>query len=139
MNESDLTTGGCLCGQVSFELKGELRPVTYCHCEQCRKTSGHFVASTAVSPDGLRFLNDQGLAWYKSSAIAERGFCKVCGSSLFWRPAHGRHVSVMAGTLSAPTGLSASEHIYVADASDYYVIADGLRQYDQDYVEAADP
>ena len=70
--------------------------------------------------------NDEGLRWYRSSSTAERGFCATCGSSVFWRPGHGRHISIMAGTLDAPTGLAAEEHIFVADASDYYRIDDGL-------------
>jgi hypothetical protein len=38
-------TGGCLCGAVRYEVRGPLRPVVYCHCTQCRRTSGHFSAS----------------------------------------------------------------------------------------------
>lgn len=75
-------------------------------------------------------LEDSGLRWYRSSAAAERGFCSGCGSSIFWRPGHGRHVSIMAGTIDGATGLAASEHICLATAGDYYSIDDGLPQYD---------
>ena len=122
-------TGGCLCGGVTYEIRGELSSVDYCHCSQCRKTSGHFVAAASCSPDALHLIADESLTWFESSPIADRGFCAVCGSSLLWRPKHGRHISVMAGTLDAPTGLKAVEHIYVADASDYHSIAYGLPQY----------
>lgn len=125
-------TGSCLCGAVQYTVTGPLRPVDYCHCSQCRKTSGHFVAATACQPEHLKLGVDGGLKWYASSEIADRGFCEVCGSSLFWRPAYGRNISIMAGTLDAPTGLQAIEHIFVADASDYYTIDDGLPQHDQD-------
>ena len=122
-------TGSCLCGGVAYEVTGELSQVDYCHCTQCRKTSGHFVAAASCRPEALRLVADSSLTWYPSSASADRGFCKVCGSSVFWKPKHGGHVSVMAGTLDAPTGLRAVEHIFVADASDYYSIADGLPQH----------
>lgn len=122
-------SGSCLCGGVAYKVAGELSPVDYCHCSQCRKTSGHFVAATSCSPRHLTLTADSSLCWYESSASAHRGFCKVCGSSMFWRPKHGRHISIMAGTLDAPTGLNAVEHIFVADASDYYTIADGLPQH----------
>ena len=125
-------TGSCLCGGVVYEIRGELSAVDYCHCTQCRKTSGHFVAAASCRPDELHLIVDESLRWYESSATADRGFCTVCGASLLWRPKHGRHISVMAGTLDAPTGLKAIEHIYVADASDYYQIADGLPQYPGD-------
>lgn len=74
-------------------------------------------------------IEDGSLHWYQSSEIAERGFCRVCGASIFFRPTHGRHISIMAGVLDAPTGLNAREHIYMDDASDYYEINDGLPQF----------
>ncbi|WP_458358993.1 GFA family protein, partial [Vibrio parahaemolyticus] len=27
--------GNCLCGEVSFELSGELPPIYQCHCSLC--------------------------------------------------------------------------------------------------------
>ena len=127
--------GGCLCGAIRYEIDGPLRKVVYCHCEQCRKTSGHYVAATAVDVDKLTFTEDSGLRWYRSSDIAERGFCQHCGSSLFWRPDHGKYVALMAGALDAPTGLTSREHIHVDDASDYYELTDGLPQYPQDHAD----
>ncbi len=126
-------TGSCLCGAVKFSINGTLRKVVYCHCEQCRKTSGHFVAATACDTDRLEILEDAGLCWYESSNIATRGFCSCCGSSLFWKPEHGKYIAIMAGTLDAPTGLRSREHIYVADASDYYELHDGLPQFPQNH------
>ena len=123
--------GSCLCGQVSYELTGNLRPVIYCHCQQCRKTSGHYVAATAVSLDNFHLTEDAGLSWYRSSDMAERGFCKKCGSSLFWRPNHGEYISVMAGALESPTGTRACEHIFTDDAGDYYELQDELPKYPQ--------
>lgn len=120
--------GRCLCGGVRFEVHGPLRPVIYCHCTMCRRSSGHFGAATACAPEHLRLLCAQPLRWYQSSAIARRGFCSACGSQLFWEPAHGGHISIWAGTLDTPTGLKAAEHIFVGDKGDYYEITDGLPQ-----------
>jgi hypothetical protein len=122
-------TGGCLCGEVKYEVSGQLREVNYCHCEQCRKTSGHFVAATACDLESLAIISDASLRWYQSSSTAARGFCANCGASVFWRPEHGRYICIMAGTLDAPTGLTAKQHIFLADASDYYTINDGLPQH----------
>jgi len=127
------TKGGCLCGAVAYRIEGPMRSVVYCHCSQCRKTSGHFVAATAVGHDQLEITNASGLAWYRSSDIARRGFCRHCGSSLFWDPAHGKYICVMAGTIDVPTGLASREHIHTGDASDYYEICDGLPQYEHDH------
>ncbi len=124
------STGRCLCGALRYTVVGPLRPVSYCHCSQCRRASGHYVAATACDRQDLRLQNDEALRWYRSSPTAERGFCGTCGSNLFWRPEHGRHISIMAGTLDTPTGLEAEEHIFVANAADYYKIADGLPRFD---------
>ncbi len=129
-------TGSCLCTAVQYEVSGPLRSVLYCHCEQCRRTSGHFVAATACKLENLHLLVDAGLRWYRSSATVERGFCSICGASLFWRPDDKDYVCIMAGTLDRPTQLQASGHIFVGMASDYYQIADGLPQYAQDDPQA---
>ena len=127
--------GSCLCGAVQYEIAGPLRSVVYCHCGQCRKTSGHFVAATACDIDHLHLFKDEALRWYRSSSAAQRGFCSRCGSSLFWRPDHEQYMAVMAGTLDKPTGLSSREHIHTADASDYYTLADGLPQFPDDHAD----
>ncbi|MDH4124255.1 MAG: GFA family protein [Gammaproteobacteria bacterium] len=132
MSTAQTISGQCLCGAVAFTISGELRPVIYCHCEQCRRSSGHYVATTACKRDQIRFQSDQALAWYQSSPHAKRGFCRTCGSSLFWVPEHGRHWAVHAGTLARPTGLRAAMHIYTQMAGDYYDFNDGLPRYEED-------
>jgi len=119
-------SGSCLCEAVRYDVTGELRDVMYCHCEQCRRTSGHFVAATACAKKDLTLTKSEGLRWYRSSAEAERGFCVHCGSSLFWRTEGRDAISIMAGTLDGPTGLKATSHIFVANAGDYYSLDDGL-------------
>lgn len=118
--------GGCLCGGVRYEVRGPLRDIIACHCSQCRKTSGHFVAATQASATDLQLPESATLRWYRSSATAERGFCSRCGGNLFWREtAPGTEViSIMAGTLEVPTGLRITAHIFVEDRSDYYDLAD---------------
>ena len=65
----------------------------------CRKTHGHIGAYTATPKTALRLTESRGLRWYASSAIARRGFCGECGSSLFWEPMAKDYVAVAAGTL----------------------------------------
>ena len=119
-------TGGCLCGGVRYRVTGPLRSVVYCHCSQCRRTSGHFVAATFAAKDALTVVDDESLEWFASSEFASRGFCSRCGSSLFWLAEARDYVSIMAGTLDEPTGLEAVEHIYVKDKGDYYDLKDDL-------------
>ena len=128
MHKTRVTRGHCLCGSVQYEVHGPLRSVFYCHCTQCRRSSGHFVAATACAREHLIFLSNDTLNWFQSSSAARRGFCGTCGSNLFWDPVNEARLCIMAGTLDSPTGLEAKGHIFVADAGDYYRIADGLPQ-----------
>lgn len=123
--------GSCHCRAVSFEVSGELRKVIYCHCEQCRKQTGHFVAATSALNDHLTIHGEENLTWYAASDSAKRGFCSHCGSILFWRGNNSEKTSIMAGSFEKPSGLVADRHIYVADMGDYYEICDGLPTFPQ--------
>ena len=120
-----MKTGSCRCGQISYSVNGPLRPVVACHCTQCRKTSGHHVAATSAPRGAIEISGE--VTWYASSDTARRGFCGTCGSNLFWDGA-GQNLSIFAGTLDGPTGLTLAGHIYCADKGDYYEIADGMPQ-----------
>lgn len=130
MQEKLVFSGGCLCGGVRYSVRGALRDVIACHCSQCRRTSGHFVAATGAESERITLLKDATLVWFASSSKAERGFCVRCGGNLFWRPLRDARAwtSIMAGTLDPPTTIKLKKHIFVADKSDYYEIADGLPQ-----------
>ncbi len=126
--EENRLTGTCLCKGVSFEIRGSTDGVIACHCSQCRKSSGHYLASVEVRTDQLVTLSGECLSWYRASDIATRGFCSTCGSSLFRKPGHGRYIAVMAGALDHATGLRPQKHIFVADKGDYHEIGDGVPQ-----------
>lgn len=120
--------GSCLCGGIVVRVRGKMRDVVWCHCGQCRHWHGHFAGYTASTWPNIELRGTDKLAWYDSSEIARRGFCRTCGSSLFWEPAHRRYISVCAGALDLPTGLITARHVFVEDKGDYYRIADGIAQ-----------
>lgn len=126
---SGTRTGGCLCGAVRYRTETAVSQVVNCHCGQCRRFHGHLGAYVNVRRDALTLEADRELAWYRSSDTARRGFCRSCGSSLFFDRIGGSHLSVAAGTLDDGSGLATVAHIYVADKGGYYEITDGLKQY----------
>ncbi len=115
-------TGGCLCGGVRYGINSALRGVVNCFCGQCQKTSGHHVAATQARRADVYLEKDDTLKWYRSSEKAERGFCGECGGNLFWRHDDEDTVSIMAGTLDTPTGLTTTGNLFTEDASDYQII-----------------
>ena len=118
-----MNKGSCLCGAVTYTVSGPLRPVVACHCTQCRKASGHHFAATSARRDLVAIEGD--VSWFQSSETARRGFCATCGSNLFW-DGPGENLSILAGSLDGPTGLTLIGHIFCADKGDYYELADDL-------------
>ena len=118
-------TGQCLCGAVRYEVRGPLTEPHACHCGQCRRQSGHFVVGTEAKRADFALTEQRGLAWYRSSEWARRGFCRDCGSALFWDD-DGDFVGINLGSLDQPTGLTLARHIFVDDKADYYEIDDDL-------------
>jgi hypothetical protein len=120
--------GSCLCGAVRFCVACDLPPPDACHCTQCRKQTGHYLASTDVPKAALSIDGAEALVWFASSENIRRGFCGTCGSTLFWEPLHRDWIGVAMGAFDTPTGTALGHHIFVAEKGDYYTITDGLPQ-----------
>lgn len=129
IENTKITTGGCLCGAVRYEVRGNLRDVVNCHCTMCQRLHGNFGPHTKARKNNITITNAAGLAWYKSSKIAQRGFCRECGSSLFWQPYEQDATGIIAGSLDGSTGLKTIGHIFVGEKCDFYDITDNLPQY----------
>jgi hypothetical protein len=77
------------------------------------------------------------LGWYRSSEKVKRGFCKTCGSPLFWDAAGRNNLSISMGAFEQPTRTHLEKHIFVPDKGDYYDIADGLPRFGRSPEEEA--
>lgn len=79
------------------------------------------MATTAAAVTNVKVEDPNGqLRWFAVPG-AEYGFCRSCGSSLFWRAeASPEQLSICAGTLATPTGLLTAEAWWVMEASDYF-------------------
>ncbi|WP_204112751.1 GFA family protein [Shimia biformata] len=117
-------TGGCLCGTVRYELAEKPRETGACHCGMCRKFSGGVYLGMQVAPGGAQFSGEENIGVFQSSDWAERGFCKSCGSSLFYRvtmPGPGQGVlHIGLGTLDDPDGVLLTGEIFVDRKPDGY-------------------
>ena len=75
-------TGKCLCGAVSFKAQSIEKHIHACHCSMCRRWNGG--PAMACSVGSVSFSGEENVSRYPSSDWAERGFCKQCGSNLFY-------------------------------------------------------
>jgi hypothetical protein len=128
---TDEHTGSCNCKGVRFRTRGPLRELSACHCTQCRKQTGLHYVATNVTLDRITIEGADEITWYNASTFAQRGFCRICGSALFWRRNGADNISIVAGAFDTPTNLRIAYHIYCADKADFYDIDDGQPQFSQ--------
>ena len=80
-----ILTGSCLCGAVRFRAPAPTLWCAHCHCTMCQRAHGAaFVTWVGVVASEVT-IDDDRLTWFASSDKAERGFCRDCGSTLFFR------------------------------------------------------
>ncbi len=121
-----------MCGAVTFTVDGELRDVWNCHCHRCRRFTGHHMAGTSAALSALTITGDT-LAWYEPDGSCAYGFCRSCGSSMFWRSTErSDHVTICAGTIELPTGLQTTAAWWMAEHGDYHAPAPNLIEYEYD-------
>jgi hypothetical protein len=98
-------TGGCQCGALRFALAAAPLRVTLCHCRMCQKASGAPFASFAdIAKDSFAWTRGKP-ASFRSSSIAERDFCKACGTPMSYRRIEGDSIEIMTGTFDRPDRL----------------------------------
>lgn len=88
--------------------------------------SGHVWACIVAKWSNIAFRRDDGLRWYHHTTRARRGFCKDCGSTLFWQREGDDSIDISAGALDAPTGLRLGAPAFPQFKGDYYA-ADWLK------------
>lgn len=117
-----MTSGKCLCGEIRYEVHGPLRDAIICHCTDCQRWHGSSPHMVSARQADVRITGRP--SWYQWDDKPRRGFCAQCGSSLFWDAPERDSITIAAGTLDQPTGLSTKGRIFTAHAADYEVIPD---------------
>lgn len=93
-------SGGCQCGAIRFQVRGELSDSSICHCRMCQKAFGAYYAPL-VSVRGTQFAWTRGEPKrFASSNLVKRGFCAECGTPLTYEAPDG--IAVAAGAFDDP-------------------------------------
>lgn len=120
----------CLCGNVRWEIDGELQFMSHCHCSRCRKAHGTAFATAAAAPlSSYRRHGSEHVVRWQSPAGTVRCFCGRCGSVVPADPWNDL-IFVPCGNLEADPGVRPAFHIFVASKAPWYDIADSLQQFD---------
>lgn len=111
-------SGQCLCGAVRLDARLTGDGIHMCHCRQCQRWTGGG-PFTVVAVSELAMTGQDSIGTYHASDWGERGFCKQCGSTLYWTM-QGRDVQgVPVGLLDDQTGLKVTEEIFVDHRPDW--------------------
>jgi hypothetical protein len=118
-------TGGCLCGDVQYRSDKDPLRTVICHCSICRKISGApFLAFVHFPADAFAWTKGEPTR-YRSSAEAERGFCRRCGSTVTMHEAVlADRVQVALGSLDRPQDVSPDDHVWTEDQLPWLRIED---------------
>ena len=117
-------SGGCLCGAVRYDIASDLSQIGACHCEMCRRWSGGVYMAVKAAGADVTLTGTEHIGAYNSSDWAERGFCKTCGSSLYYRVTldgpHKDTYHFASGTLDDHDGLTLTEQLFIDLKPDGY-------------------
>ena len=106
-------TGQCLCGAVKFTAEDVETEFGVCHCVMCQRWAGGPFFSTTTGQ--VTFTGEEHLTRYPSSAWAERAFCSICGSNLYYRITKLDNHEMCIGAFDNKDGLIMTSEIF-ADA-----------------------
>ena len=107
--------GGCLCGAVRYEVTGEPRSVSLCHCRTCRRASGAPVVSWFVVSREQFSLSGE-LVPYPSSSQVTRGFCGKCGTPITYAHADDTNsIELTTASLDQPELLVPTREIWLSE------------------------
>ena len=133
-----MNKGSCLCGDISWQIDGDILMMSNCHCSMCRKIHGAIMVTFSIFPKAAFTIErgEDNLGRFDSSLPVHRYFCKTCGAPLFILADDAPDIVELAtGTLDGGAhpghAEGAESHIFVGSKIPWYEITDGLPQKDE--------
>ena len=118
--------GSCLCGAVRFVANNMTIKVGVCHCSMCRKwSSGPYMEVNCGS--NVEFSGTENITVYDSSAWADRGFCSICGSNLFYHLKDANEYMISVGLFSNDENLVFDHQVFIDVKPNYYSFSNKTR------------
>ena len=132
MNQDELHEGGCICGAIRYRVYGPPAMVAYCHCEDCRKSSGSVVSVLAgFAREGFELVRGNPASFAATEAV-HRGFCSSCGAPLFYENGNfPENVYIQIGSFDDPEQLPPDRHSWVSERICWHEINDNLTRYEK--------
>jgi hypothetical protein len=133
---ADQMSGGCACGRVRFTANVHDDEAYLCHCRMCQRSTGSVsIAFKNVKLEDIAW--EQEPAWYDSSPIARRPYCRECGTSLGFAFKKGSdQVDVTIASFDDPSRFKPKHHFGAESIHRAWINTDGLPEYRTDEYQA---
>ncbi len=119
MSNTSIGKGHCLCGKVKVTVPQMNHSVGSCHCGMCRRWTGGPLMAVDCGSD-VSFEGEENVGVYDSSDWAERGFCKNCGTNLFYRLKESNQFVMPVGIFDGDENFVFDHQIFIDEKPAYY-------------------
>ena len=116
-----------MCGRTRFTIFSDPNFASYCHCDDCRASTGAAVSAFVGFETAHLVWQGEPLKQYPSSKGILRGFCPECGTSMTYEDEKLPHdIYFYVGVFDDPDGLPMQSHSYVEEKLVWLHINDEL-------------
>jgi hypothetical protein len=121
-------SGGCACGRVRYTATVHDHDAYLCHCRMCQRATGSIsIAFTSVRQADVKWTHEPD--WYDSSPIAERSYCRQCGTSLGFRFKEGSaNMDLTVASFDDPSVFVPRHHFGAESMNRHWLSTDGLKE-----------
>lgn len=129
-----LTTGECLCGQVTYTITGEPMRMAQCHCKDCQRATGTGHVNNAFFKSEQLEIKGNLKAYSKETDTGNnniRHFCPDCGSRIYSEiEARKGIVGVQVGCCDNNDWFSPDFVVYCKSRADWDITTDKVPNHD---------
>jgi len=119
MSDTSVGKGHCLCGRIKVSGSKMSHNVGSCHCSMCRRWTGGPLLAVDCGSD-VSFEGTEHIGVYDSSGWAERGFCKHCGTHLFYRLKESDQYFIPVGLFDGDENFIFDHQVFIDEKPAYY-------------------
>jgi len=125
--------GSCLCGEVKFEIEGDLESFYLCHCGWCQKDTGSaHAANLVLINSSLNWIigEEKVINYHHPKTEHYKSFCSICGSALPNIQMNGELVVAPAGSVRE-VPIEPTAHIFTSKRANWDNGLEKVKMYEE--------
>lgn len=128
-------SGGCLCGDIRYEVSGDIVRMVNCHCDDCRRVTGAaFATNIFVNSDDVKMIKGKTSIFEHTANSGNKRikeFCPRCGSQLFSYTVGRALNSIKVGSIDDAGFVEPGINLFCSRALNFSHISDELKNFDE--------